>query len=105
MKNYCNLADAMTDLKDRGYQADFQTETFCLYCSDLDLRLDPEDFHVDAVYHFEEVNDTNDNTVVYAISSSFGVKGVMINTHGPDSGKIDLGHLDLDLATKLRFQP
>ena len=39
MKNYESPADALDDLRKRGYEADFETQSFCLYCNDLDLRL------------------------------------------------------------------
>ncbi len=33
MKNYESPVDALTDLKSRGYEANFEAESFCLYCS------------------------------------------------------------------------
>jgi len=82
MKNYTSLADAMDDLKTRGYDFDFTTTSDCLYCGDLDVRLDPEDFHVDEIYRFEAKSETNYNVVIYAISSSTGPKGTIIDVDG-----------------------
>ena len=56
MKNYESLVAALDDLRKRGYAADFATDTICLYCGDLDLRLDPEDFHVDEVTGLREIS-------------------------------------------------
>lgn len=44
MKNHEVLADAFDDRRERDYEADFATETDCLYCGDLDIRLGPEYF-------------------------------------------------------------
>ena len=44
MKNFESLADALDDLRKRGYQADFEPQSDCLYCNNLDLRLYEEDF-------------------------------------------------------------
>ena len=82
MKNYQSLADALDDLKKRGYEADFATETDCLYCGDLDIRLDAEDFHIDEVYHFESGSSSDKSPTLYAITSSSGVRGNLIDAHG-----------------------
>ena len=84
MKNYESLAEALDDLRKRGYEADFETQSPCLYCSDLDLRLIEEEFNIDEVYEFEADADPDSNTVVYAISSSAGIKGTIVD---------ELGHL------------
>jgi len=77
MKKYQSLIDAMSDLRKEGYEDDFTTESFGLYCGDLDLRLDPEDFHVDEIDRIEENSNPGNSPMVYAISSSMGVKGIM----------------------------
>ena len=81
MKNYKSLDEALSDLQKRGYEDDFTTQSFGLYCSDLDIRLDPEDFHVDEIDRIED-NSHADITEVYAISSSTGVKGTMVGMDG-----------------------
>jgi hypothetical protein len=84
MKNYPTLADALEDLRKRGYDADFEQPSNCLYCSNLDLRLNEEEFHVDEVYRFETV----DNAVVYALTTPGGVKGTIVDSFGASSVKI-----------------
>lgn len=100
MKSYESLVDALDDLKKRGYEADFETQTACLYCSDLDLRLNPEEFNVDEVYRFEGDSNPDDSAVLYAISSSTGVKGILIDGYGAYSE-----HLSFDMAKKLQNHP
>ena len=78
MKNYQSLIDAMSDLRKKGYEDDFTTESFGLYSGDLDMRLDPEDFHVDEIDRVEEKSNPGDGPMLYAISSSAGVKGTLI---------------------------
>ena len=100
MKNYESLADALNDLRKRGYETDFETQSPCLYCSDLDLRLIEEEFHVDEVYRFEEDSNSDDNAVVYAISSSAGIKGTIVDGPGASSGNISF-----EMAKKLQYHP
>ena len=97
MKSYESITDALNDLRKRGYEADFETQTICLYCGDLDIRLDPEDFHVDEVYRFQGDSNPDDNAIIYAISSSTGVKGIIIDGYGASSE-----HISFEIAKKLR---
>jgi len=97
MKQYESLVDALDDLKKRGYEADFATDTVCLYCGDLDIRLYPEEFTVDEVYRFEGDSNPDDNSVVYAISSSTGVKGTLVDAYGTYAE-----HLSFEMAKKLQ---
>lgn len=97
MKDYNSLVDALDDLRKRGYQADFATETVCLYCGDLDMRLNPEEFNIDEVYRFEEDSNPDDNSILYAISSSTGVKGTLVDSYGVYSE-----NLSFEMAKKLR---
>ena len=81
MKNFCSAVEALSDMKNRGYEVDFATTSFCLYCGDLDIRLDPDDFHIDEVYRFEDTSG-DDNSFVYAITSKTGVKGTLVDARG-----------------------
>ena len=79
MKQYKSLADALDDLKKRGYDAEFESQSNCLYCSDLDLRLTEEEFHVDEVYRFVGGSNPGDNGVLFALTSPTGVKGTIVD--------------------------
>jgi len=92
MKNYTSLEDATNDLKRRGYDFDFSTTSDCLYCGDLDMRLDPEDFHVDEIYRFDQKSETVRSSVIYAISSSTGPKGIIVDTDGTH---VETLHIDI----------
>ncbi|MES1217817.1 MAG: phosphoribosylpyrophosphate synthetase [Bacteroidota bacterium] len=96
MKNYESLIDALDDLKKRGYQADFAIQTVCLYCGDLDLRLNPEEFNIDEVYRFESNSNPGDSSILYAISSSSGVKGTLVDSYGAYADS-----LSFEMAKKL----
>ena len=82
MKNYQSPEDALNDLKKRGYDADFEPQSNCLYCSNLDLRLYEEEFHLDEAYRFQGDSNTGDNTVVYALTSPTGVRGTIVDEPG-----------------------
>jgi hypothetical protein len=97
MKNFKSLADALSDLRKRGYKTDFSVETFCLYCGDLDMRLNPEQFKVDEEYRFGGGAAHEEDTVLVAITSSNGIKGILV-----DSSESYSENTDLDLAKRHR---
>ncbi|HEY4337321.1 MAG TPA: hypothetical protein VGM89_15525 [Puia sp.] len=75
------LGEVVSDLEQKGYCADlnFETDPFCLYGGDLDMRLNPDAFHVDEIDRIGSESQPNDGAVVYAISTSSGEKGIIIN--------------------------
>jgi len=100
MKNYESVIDALGDLRKRGYDADFELQSNCLYCSDLDLRLYEEEFHMDEVYHFEGDSNPGNNAVVYALTSPTGVKGTIVDGAGTSSD-----NTSCEMAKKLQNHP
>jgi len=80
MKNYHSLPDALSDLKEKGYEADFEITSFCLYCGDLDIRLYPEAYNVDETFRVEGDSNPGDDSIVYAISCT-GVKGTVVDAY------------------------
>lgn len=96
MKDYSNLIEALNDLRSRGYVNDFNLKPTCIECATLQLQLHPEDFEVREVYRFEGDSTPDDNSVLYAIESMSGVKGVLVDAYGTYAES-----LNLEMATKL----
>jgi len=82
MKNYDTLSEAIKDLQKRGYSYDFNLTPECLECASLKLEINPEDFEVDEIYRFEGMSSTDDNSILYAISSKNGTKGLLVDAYG-----------------------
>lgn len=82
MKNYDTLSEAMNSLKADGYTYDFNIYSGHIECNSLKLKLHPEDFEVDKMYRFEGMSSTDDNSVLYAISSKKGIKGLLVDAYG-----------------------
>ncbi|HET6993938.1 MAG TPA: phosphoribosylpyrophosphate synthetase [Chitinophagaceae bacterium] len=100
MKSYESLIEALDDLKKRGYEADFELQSNCLYCNTLDLRLYEEDFNIDEVYRFEGESNPDDSAVVYAMTSPTGVKGTIVDGYGASASNISF-----EFARKLQNHP
>lgn len=86
MSAYSTLTEAITDLQRRGYTDDLTAAETCLICDARGIQLDPAQFEIDEFHRFEGMNDPDDQSIVYAISSKdHGIKGILVNAYGPDA--------------------
>ncbi len=97
MKTFETLSEAIADLKTRGYLNDFNLHPEWIECPPINLKLKPEEFHIDEVYRFEGATDPDDSAVLYAISSS-SLKGLLVDAYGAYSGS-----LSEEMITRLRI--
>jgi len=79
---YDTLLDALEGLTKRGYTQDFDLVPDGLKCQGSDLQLHPEDFNIDEFYRFEGASDPDENSIIFAISSTTGLKGTLIDAYG-----------------------
>ncbi len=82
MHSYDTLSQATNDLLARGYTENFTLEGEQLTSSKLNLRFNPDDFEIVETHRFEGESDPGDMSVVYAIESKDGQKGLMVNAYG-----------------------
>ncbi len=94
MNSYDTVSQAVAGLKNRGYDVDFNLDENCIICNDQ--KFNPEDFEITEVYRFEGESDPSDEAVVYAIESTSGMKGVLVNGYG-----ISADPLSSEMAKKL----
>ncbi len=80
--NYSTLSEAVDDLRERGYNYEFNIEQACLYCSKISEKFKPQDLKITSVYRFEGMSDPDDNVALYAIESNKGHKGLLIDAYG-----------------------
>jgi hypothetical protein len=82
MFTYDTLSEAVSGLRARGYSVDFNLDYDNIHCKDLDIALKPSEFEITEVYRFEGDSDPADESVLYAIESRHGQKGVLVNGFG-----------------------
>ena len=82
MKNYDTLSEAINDLQTNESPYDFNLKPECLECASLKIEIRPEDFNVDKIYRFEGMSSTDDNSILYAISSKKELKGLLVDAYG-----------------------
>jgi len=98
-KHYTSLSEATNDLNARGYTNDFNLQPDCIECPSLQLQLRPEKFTVDEFYRFEGMSSTDDNSIVFAITSDQGVKGILVDAYG-----VYASNLNDDMIKKLSIR-
>ena len=82
-ESYGTLSETINGLKKEGYVLDFNVRQERIVCHQTNTILSPEDFEIDKVYRFEGASNPDDQSVLYAISSSkFEMKGVLVNGYG-----------------------
>src|SRR5688572_3668207 len=81
-RNYLSMLDAVNALRKRGYTYDFDFDNACLYCKLISEKFQSEDLKITEYYRFDGLSDPDDNTIVYAIESNQGHKGILIDAYG-----------------------
>jgi hypothetical protein len=94
MYSYDTVTAAVSGLKQRGYNVDFNLSENCIICHAG--KFNPADFEITEVYRFEGNTDPADEAIVYAIESNKGDKGVLVNGYGPSSNE-----MSAEMARKL----
>lgn len=82
MKTYTTLSEAVNELTKKGYTYNFNLKQDCIECSENNLQLQPDEFEIDEVHRFQEMSDVDNESILYAISSTQGqVKGLLVNAY------------------------
>lgn len=99
MKDYGTLSQAINKLKlEEGYENDFNFLDEEIELKSKGETFGVEEFDVDKVLRFEGMSNPDDNAVLYAITTSNGRKGILVDGYGISSGQVSkemLKKLDL----------
>lgn len=103
MHYYGTLSEAMRALKGRGYTIDFNLHPEWIECPQLDVKLRPEEFHVDEVHRFEGMTSPDDSEILFAVSTNRGIKGLLVDAYGAYASSVSAAmaqKLTIDGRTK-----
>ena len=77
MGKYSSLSVAINDLTKKGYTYNFNMKEDFIECLEKNCQLKPEEFEIDEKHRFQEMSDVDNESVLYAISSTDGnIKGL-----------------------------
>lgn len=88
MKYYDTLVQAIQAKQVEGYIYDFNLRTSLLRCESLNKEFNPNDFMVNAVFRFEGDSNPDDSSILYAIETTNGIKGLLVDAYGVYSDAI-----------------
>lgn len=74
--------DAMRDLRQRGFTADLEFRDGALRATATGRRFRPDELAIVEHHRFEGASDPEDMSVVYAIESDDGVRGIVVDAFG-----------------------
>ena len=77
------MSEAINDLTKEGYTYNFNIKETCIECKEENTQLQPDEFEIDQVYRFQEMSDVDNESILYAISSTTNnLKGLLVNAYG-----------------------
>ncbi|HEY9185730.1 MAG TPA: phosphoribosylpyrophosphate synthetase [Salegentibacter sp.] len=89
MKDYGTLSQAINKLKlEEGYEHDFNLLDEQIEIKSKNETYGVEEFDVDKVLRFEGMSNPDDNAILYAITTTNGRKGVLVDGYGISSGQV-----------------
>ncbi len=74
--------DVIDQLEAQGYCRSFKLDNGLLRCSETDKAYRPKDMKICGTYRFEGASDPDDSRVVYALETSDGNKGMVVDAYG-----------------------
>lgn len=77
-----DLTQYLNKLLQEGYDKNFKAEEDGLCCLETSKVYKPQDIHIVNFYRFEGISDPADNSILYAIEATDGVKGTLIDAYG-----------------------
>jgi hypothetical protein len=82
MNTYTTMADAMNDLKRRGFTADFEPIGKALHIAGSERTFQPDELTIVEHHRFEGSSDPEEMAVVYAMVARDGTRGVLVDAYG-----------------------
>lgn len=79
---YETLSEAVDALDKQGYTIDFNLKHDCIESKELNKKYDPAKFHIDEFHRFEGMTNPDDMSIVYAVTTDDGKKGVVVDAYG-----------------------
>jgi hypothetical protein len=83
------LSERMNDLKTKGYREEFKISGNSLQTNDGSHSFSPNQIKINEHFRFEGESDPADMTVLYAVETNSGIKGLLIDAFGVYSNPED----------------
>lgn len=85
---YGTLSDATEHLLKKGYTYNFQISETGKLTDNKALEFDPDEVILKEVHRFEGISNPADSSILYAVQSRSGEKGIVIDSYGADGSEV-----------------
>ncbi len=85
---YDTLSEASTELKKRGFKANFKVNENKKLVDGEGNQFEPSDVTLVEFHRFEGISDPADSSIIYAVETENGEKGTVIDSFGADASEI-----------------
>lgn len=85
---YNTLAEATTELKKRGFTANFKVDENEKLTDSEGNQFDPSDVTLIEFHRFEGISNPADSTIIYAVEAETGEKGTVVDSFGADASEV-----------------
>lgn len=99
MKKEDTLSQTMNSLRDKGYTEDLNLLDDRIENKSKSKEYPIDEFEVDHYFRFEGKANPADNSILYAITTSDGHKGMLVDGYGKSGGQISR-----DMLNKLKIK-
>lgn len=79
------LSECIASLQQDGYNENFMVKGKVLYAPEMDKSYEPDEINIVTFYRFEGNSDPGDSSILYAIQTKDGVKGMLTDSYGVDA--------------------
>jgi len=88
MEHKDTLSQTMNVLRDNGYTEDLNLLDEHLENKNKKKTYPIEEFEVDEYFRFEGMSNPGDNSILYAVTTADGHKGMLVDGYGVTSGQV-----------------
>jgi hypothetical protein len=85
---YSTLAEAIEDLKKKGYTINFRINKNGKLEGSGGNTFSTSDVKLAEFHRFEGMSDPGDSTILYALETSSGLKGTLVDSYGADASEL-----------------
>ncbi len=79
---YETLSEAMNKLKEAGFDYEFDFKDAHLCCGSENREFGSSEIKIVQVHRFEGISDPQDSSILYAVETNDGSKGLVVDAYG-----------------------
>jgi hypothetical protein len=104
-ENMTTMTGIMNKLQSDGYTENFVADEKGLQAPSKEKFYIPTEVKIDNFYRFEGESDPGDNAIVYAIQTTDGTKGILVDSYGGSYGNAHVSKFITEVESITKKEP